>query len=77
MKHMKHLFSDDQAGVLAAEYVIFVAAIGIILVVGVAALLGGMSDLFAAWSNYFQAPSGSWWIAIEGLSQDINNIKNL
>jgi Flp pilus assembly pilin Flp len=49
----KKFFKEDQGGPIAAEYVIFVAAIGIILAVGVAALFNGMSDLFGAWSGYF------------------------
>jgi Flp pilus assembly pilin Flp len=46
-------FLKEEKGVVAAEYVIFVAAIGTLLAVGVFALTGAMSDLFTAWAGYF------------------------
>jgi Flp pilus assembly pilin Flp len=49
---IKKFLKDDQ-GVVSVEYVIFVAAIGIILAVGVTALFNGMKTLFTAWAGYF------------------------
>jgi Flp pilus assembly pilin Flp len=46
-------FLEDEQGVVATEYVIFVAAIGILMAVGVSALFGAMSNLFGAWARYF------------------------
>lgn len=50
---VKKFLKEDQGGPIATEYVIFVAAIGIIMAVGVAALFNGMKDLFGAWAGYF------------------------
>lgn len=52
----KKLLKDDQ-GVIATEYVLFVAFIGTVLIVGVALLFGALSGLFAAWAGYFTAGS--------------------
>jgi Flp pilus assembly pilin Flp len=49
----KKFLKEDQGGPITTEYVIFVAAIGIIMGVGVVALFNGMSALFGAWSGYF------------------------
>jgi Flp pilus assembly pilin Flp len=46
-------FLKEEKGVVAMEYVIFVAAIGIILAAGVAVLYNSMGTLFAAWGSYF------------------------
>jgi Flp pilus assembly pilin Flp len=46
-------FLQEDKGVIATEYVIFVAAAGIILGVGVTLLFNAMSDVFGTWSNYF------------------------
>jgi Flp pilus assembly pilin Flp len=49
----KKFLKEDQGGPITTEYVIFVAAIGIIMGVGVLALFNGMKDLFGAWTGYF------------------------
>jgi Flp pilus assembly pilin Flp len=46
-------FLDDDQGVMATEYVIFVAAVGIIMAVGATALFNGMKSVFGAWASYF------------------------
>jgi Flp pilus assembly pilin Flp len=51
MKIKKFLTGDQ--GVIATEYAIFVAAIGVILAVGVTTLFKAMSGSFSAWANYF------------------------
>ncbi len=48
-------FLQGNEGVVASEYVVFVAAIGIILVVGVWLLFTSISGVYAAWGNYFTA----------------------
>lgn len=50
--NVKKFLMDDR-GIVAVEYVVFVAAIGIILGVGVLALFNGMKDMFGAWAGYF------------------------
>ena len=57
MKKLKHFWRDERGGVLATEYILFVAAIGIILVVGVAVLFGGLSALVGAYAGYFSKGS--------------------
>ena len=49
---IKKFLKEDQ-GVIATEYCIFVAAIGIIMAVGVYALFNGMQSVFGTWSGYF------------------------
>jgi Flp pilus assembly pilin Flp len=51
---VKNFLKNTQATV-AMEYVVFVAAVGVFLVVGVAALFNSMSGLFSAWASYFNA----------------------
>jgi Flp pilus assembly pilin Flp len=46
-------FLKEEKGVVATEYVVFVAAIGIVMAVGVAVLYGALRDLFVAWAGYF------------------------
>ncbi len=46
-------FMSQEGGSVAAEYVIFVAAVGILLIVGVGVLFGSLSGLFGSWANYF------------------------
>lgn len=46
-------FLKDDQGVVSVEYVLMVAAIGTILVVGVVALFNSMSDCFNTWANFF------------------------
>ena len=48
-------FLRDEGGVVSAEYVIFLAALGIICIVGILALFGGLGSLFSAYATYFQA----------------------
>jgi Flp pilus assembly pilin Flp len=50
------LLARDE-GSVAVEYVVFVAAVGIILIVGVAALFNSMSGLFEQWATYFNSTS--------------------
>jgi len=51
MNIKKFLQEDD--GAVAVEYVILVAAAGVVLAIGVTVMFMGMSDLFAAWAGYF------------------------
>jgi len=46
-------FFQEEKGVVAMEYVIFAAAIGILLAVGVGVLLDAMGNFFASWAGYF------------------------
>ena len=55
MALMRLLARDE--GSVAVEYVVFVAAVGIILIVGVAALFNSMSGLFKQWAQYFNSQS--------------------
>jgi Flp pilus assembly pilin Flp len=48
-------FLQGNEGVIASEYVVFVAAIGIILVVAVWLLFSSISGVYAVWGNYFSA----------------------
>jgi len=48
-------FLKEEKGVIATEYVVFVAAIGIVLAVGVALLFDAMKNMFGAWAFYFGA----------------------
>jgi Flp pilus assembly pilin Flp len=50
--NIKKFLMDDQ-GVITTEYVIFVAAAGVIMAVGVTALFNGMKAVFGAWASYF------------------------
>jgi Flp pilus assembly pilin Flp len=54
--NLKKFLAEDQ-GAVVTEYVVFVAAIGIILAAGVYVLFDGMSNLFGAWAGYFGAGS--------------------
>ncbi|MGP8051781.1 MAG: hypothetical protein ACLPYB_14385 [Desulfobaccales bacterium] len=53
---LKKLVKHDQASV-ATEYVVFVAAVGILLIVGVGVLFSSMSGLFSGWASYFNVSS--------------------
>jgi len=46
-------FLQEEQGVVALEYVILVAAAGVVLAIGVGVMFSGMSDLFFAWAKYF------------------------
>ncbi len=47
---LRGLLARDE-GTVAVEYVVFVAAVGVILIVGVAALFNSMSGLFEQWAG--------------------------
>ena len=48
-------FLQGNEGVIASEYVVFVAANGGILVLGVWLLFTSISGYYGAWGNYFSA----------------------
>jgi Flp pilus assembly pilin Flp len=50
-------FLKQERGSVAVEYIILVAAAAIILTVGVAALMGGMSSYFSNWADFFNSGS--------------------
>jgi len=54
---LRNFLQEEQGGPVTTEYVVFVAAIGIIMAVGVFALYNGMSAVFNAWAGYFAAPA--------------------
>ncbi len=47
----------DEKGVIPVEYLVFVAAIGTILIVGTTFLFDSLKGLFGAWAGYFNAGS--------------------
>lgn len=51
----KRFLKEENGGPVTMEYVIFVAAICILMAAGVEVLFKGMSNLFGAWANYFGA----------------------
>ena len=53
----RNFLREEHGGPVATEYVVFVAAIGIIMAVGVFALYNGMEAVFNAWAGYFAAPT--------------------
>ena len=55
--NIRNFFKGDQGGPVTLEYVIFVAAIGIIMAVGVTVLFNAMTALFTAWAQYFGTAS--------------------
>jgi Flp pilus assembly pilin Flp len=50
------LLKDDQ-GVVSLEYLLFVAAIAILLTAGVAALMNAMGGYFNSWAAFFNSGS--------------------
>ena len=46
-------FFQEDKGVIALEYVIFVAAIGTVLIVGVGLLFNALGTFFSSWATYF------------------------
>ena len=54
--NIKKFLKNNQATV-AIEYVVFVAAVGILLIVGVGVLFKSMSGLFSGWASYFNVSS--------------------
>jgi Flp pilus assembly pilin Flp len=65
---LKRFLTEDQ-GVIATEYAVFVAAVGIILAVWVVALFKTMSRSLNAWANHFaiEATSTVIMIAVVGI----------
>jgi Flp pilus assembly pilin Flp len=51
----KDFFMEEEDGTLSTEMVVLIAAIGIILTVGVSALFTGMSGYFQSWANFFSS----------------------
>ena len=49
---VKEFFREDK-GVIAAEYIIFVAAVGILMAVGVGIMFTAMGNFFGSWAAYF------------------------
>ncbi len=47
-------FLKGDKGAVVVEYVVMVAAAGILLAVGVWVLFNAMSNLFGAWAGYFK-----------------------
>ncbi len=46
-------FLQEDKGVIAVEYIIFVAAIGTAMVIGVTLLFDALSTFFGSWATYF------------------------
>ncbi len=46
-------FLREHQGVASMEYVLFVAAMGIILIVGVGVLFRALGNFFTSWAGYF------------------------
>ena len=53
----KEFFTEEEDGMLSTEAVVLIAAIGIILTLGVTALFNGMNTYFNAWANFFSTGS--------------------
>jgi Flp pilus assembly pilin Flp len=51
----KDFFMEEEDGTLSTEMVVLIAAIGIILTVGVSALFTGMSGYFQSWADFFSS----------------------
>jgi Flp pilus assembly pilin Flp len=49
---VKEFFLEEQ-GVVAIEYVIFAAAIGTLMVIGVGLLFDALGTFFSSWATYF------------------------
>jgi Flp pilus assembly pilin Flp len=48
----KNFFTDEK-GVVSTEYVVFVAAIATLLVIGVSGLFNAMGGYFNRWATFF------------------------
>jgi len=46
-------FFQEDKGVIAVEYIVFVAAIGTVLVVGATLLFNALGTFFGSWATYF------------------------
>ena len=53
----KNFFTGEEDANLSTEMVVLIAAIGIILVVGVTALFNAMSNYFSSWAAFFAGGS--------------------
>jgi Flp pilus assembly pilin Flp len=49
----KNFFTEEDGGAYATEMVVIIAAIGILLGVGVSVLFNAMSDYFGRWATFF------------------------
>ena len=54
---IKKFLRQDQGAPIMTEYLIIIAAIGVILVAGVVLLFNALSSLFTAWAAYFSSGS--------------------
>jgi Flp pilus assembly pilin Flp len=50
---MKEFFTEEEDGMLSTEMVVLIAAIGVLLTVGVGILFKAMSDFFGNWADFF------------------------
>ncbi len=50
-------FLQEDRGNVTVEYVIFVAAVGMVLIIGVTLLFNALQAFFASWAGYFATPS--------------------
>jgi Flp pilus assembly pilin Flp len=46
-------FIREDEGVIAVEYIVFLAGIGTVLIIGVALLFNALSTFFGSWATYF------------------------
>ena len=46
-------FLREDQGVIAVEYIVFVAAIGTVLIIGVTLLFNALGAFFGSWATYF------------------------
>ncbi len=46
-------FLQEDKGVIAVEYIVFVAAIGTVMIIGVTLLFDALSAFFGSWATYF------------------------
>jgi Flp pilus assembly pilin Flp len=53
----KNFFTEEEDGTLSTEMVVLIAAIGLVLTVGVYALFGAMSGYFNSWAKFFNGSS--------------------
>ena len=53
----KEFFMGEEDGTVSTEMVVIIAAIGLLLGVGVSVLFTALSDYFNAWATFFSAGS--------------------
>lgn len=46
-------FFQEDKGVITVEYVVFVAAIGTLMILGVTVLFNALGNFFTSWATYF------------------------